>query len=47
MLMQELGKFKKKINIIANNIEKYMLLSMATESEYVCKGVKVTRNNFN
>ena len=47
MLMQELGRFGKKINIIPNNMEKYMSFSVASEYEYEKNGELVKREHFN
>ena len=33
-LMQELGRFKKQINVIPNNMEKYMSFSVGTKKKY-------------
>ena len=34
LLMQIIGKFNRKINVIANNMEKYMSFSIGTDIEY-------------
>ena len=40
LLMQKLGQFNKKINIIPNNMEKYMSFSVGTEFKYFDKKEK-------
>ena len=47
MLMQEIEKFDKKINIIPNNMEKYMSFSVQSEYNYVDNEKIITENNFN
>ena len=47
MLMQELGRFNKEINIIPNNMEKYMSFSVGTAYEYQSKGKTVKGTNHN
>ena len=47
MLMQELGRFNKEINIIPNNMEKYMSFSVGTAYEYESKGKTVKGTNHN
>ena len=47
MLMQELGRFNKKINIIPNNMEKYMSFSVGTEYEYQQNDKIIKGTNFN
>src|SRR5271165_1699195 len=47
MLMQELGRFNKKINIIPNNMEKYMSFSVGSEYEYQRKDKTIKGTNFN
>src|SRR6266581_2206567 len=44
LLMQKLGRFKdKKINVIPNNMEKYMSFSVASTTEYFDKTTKTTK----
>ena len=49
LLMQELGKFKKNITVIPNNMEKYMSFSVGNVSTFydMKKGKEVQRENFN
>ena len=49
ILMKELARFKRKINIIPNNMEKYMSFSVGTEITYYDKNTKSdkTRTIFN
>src|SRR5271156_3858794 len=47
ILMQELGRFNKKINIIPNNMEKYMSFSVGTEYEYQQNDKIIKGTNFN
>ena len=42
LLMQEIGKFKRDLNVIPNNMEKYLMLSVGTEK--LCYDFKEKKN---
>src|SRR5271163_369249 len=45
LLLEKLGKFKKPINIIPNNMEKYMMFSVGSEIKYFDKKIGVEKTS--